>query len=580
MTDPTPHERPGDAAQRPYYITTPIYYVNDRPHIGHCYTTLLADVAARAQRLMGREVFFLTGTDEHAEKVVTTAKEKGHTPMEWATINAGRFKEAFAFMNFSNDDFVRTTEDRHKDRASAYIQRLVDSGDIELGDYEGWWDGSQEEYVTETTAKEHDFKSPVTGKPLEKRVEQNYFFRLDNYEAWLKEQIETGAVRVLPEARKNEVLGRIRTGLNRVPVSRKIKPGDPDWGVVMPNDPEHRVYVWIEALCNYLTMVDQPDRRAFWPKDRPLAVHLMAKDILWFHAVIWPAMLHALGEQPPATVYAHAYWIAEGKKMSKSLGNFIEIDTLKAYADKYSLDAVRWFLTTQGPLGANDADFAHARFVEVYNSDLANSFGNSTSRVGNMVDKYFDGELPRTCDGRFGFEGGKALQLALEARAAAGKGADGPIRTFDFGALTADATARFAEAMGLLDLEAAMGEGLKIVRIVDEFITYAAPFTLAKQIGTLENADRALATILYSCAEALRIASLLLSPAMPEKTAGLWRTWNCGHLTDPADPNSPFVAPLAELAAWGGPHGFKAGDRIAKGDVLFMRADAAEPAPA
>tara|TARA_R110000782_G_scaffold19140_7_gene52289 strand:- start:22725 stop:24482 length:1758 start_codon:yes stop_codon:yes gene_type:complete len=585
MTDPQTDDQPqhrapaGDTA--PYYITTPIYYVNDRPHIGHCYTTLLADVAARAQRLMGRDVFFLTGTDEHAEKVVTTAKDKGHTPMEWATINAGRFKDAFAFMNFSHDDFVRTTEDRHKDRASAYIQRLVDSGDIELGDYEGWWDGSQEEYVTETTAKEHDFKSPVTGKPLEKRVEQNYFFRLDKYEAWLKDRIESGAVRVLPDARKNEVLGRIKTGLNRVPVSRKIKPGDPDWGVVMPNDPEHRVYVWIEALCNYLTMVDQQDRRDFWPKDRPLAVHLMAKDILWFHAVIWPAMLHALGEQPPATVYAHAYWIAEGKKMSKSLGNFIEIDTLRAYADKYSLDSVRWFLTTQGPLGANDADFAHARFVEVYNSDLANSVGNSTSRVGNMVAKYFDGMIPGTCNGQFGFPDGSALQTAMKALVAAGKAqSDAPLRQFDFPSFVAGAVGEASHALELLDLERYFHRAMTIVNYVDDFISYSAPFTLAKQIDTLDDGRHALASILYSCAEALRIATLLLHPVMPEKMTELWRNWNCAHLTDPQDANSAFVAPLSELAAWGGAHSIKKGQTIAKGAVLFMRADAAEPAPA
>ena len=385
---------------------------------------------------------------------------------------------------------------------------------------------------------------------------------------------------MLPEARKNEVLGRFKGGLNRVPVSRKIKPGDPDWGVVMPGDPEHRVYVWIEALCNYLTIVDQPgqpDRRAFWPKDRPLAVHLMAKDILWFHAVVWPAMLHALGEQPPATVYAHAYWIAEGKKMSKSLGNFVEIDTLRAYADRYSLDAVRWFLATQGPLGANDADFAHARFVEVYNADLANSFGNSASRVGNMIDKYFSGVLGKTCDGRFGFEGGKALQAALDARAAAGKPAEGPARTFDFAALTRDAAARFRDGVDRLDLEAALGEGLAIVRAVDEFITYSAPFTLAKRDD--EAARGALGAILYSCAEALRIASLLLSPAMPRKTAALWQAWGCAHLRDPSDENSGFVAPLAELAAWGGAHAVRADQVIAKGDALFMRADAAEAAP-
>jgi methionyl-tRNA synthetase len=564
----------------PCYITTPIYYVNDRPHIGHCYTTLLADVAARAQRMLGREVFFLTGTDEHAEKVSKAAAERGLTPLDWATRNAERFKEAFAFMGFSNDDFVRTTEARHTTRASAYIRRLLDSGDIELGDYEGWYDPSQEEYVTESTAKEHEFKSPVTGKPLERRTEQNYFFHLDKYEGWLRDRIESGAIRVLPEARRNEVMGRIRQGLQRVPVSRRIKEGDADWGIRMPNDPDHRIYVWIEALCNYLTMVDQPDRRRFWPGDRPLAVHLMAKDILWFHAVIWPCMLHALGEQPPATVYAHAYWISEGRKMSKSLGNFIEIDQLRAYAEKFSLDAVRWFLTTQGPLGATDADFAHARFIEVYNSDLANGIGNATSRVGNMFEKYFEGRVARTCDGRFGFPDGKAMPIAMAARAAAGKPADDPGRTFDLAASAARAVEIATEAVGRLALDEALGAGLRLSREVDEFISHTAPFTLAKRLGDHEHAEKALATILYSCAEALRIASLLLYPAMPAKAAEIWRNWGCSPLNDPDDPDSGFQAPLAELAAWAHPEwGLKVGQAIRKGEALFMRADPAEAPP-
>lgn len=571
----------------PYYVTTPIYYVNDRPHIGHCYTTLVADVAARAQRLIGREVFFLTGTDEHAEKVVTSAREHGMSPMQWATHNAERFKEAFAFMGFSNDDFVRTTEDRHTTRASAYIQRLVDSGDIELGDYEGWFDPSQEEYVTETVAKEHEYKSPVTGRPLEKRTEQNYFFRLDKHEAWLKDQIESGAIRVLPDARKNEVLGRIKGGLQKVPVSRKIKEGDEDWGIAMPGDPEHRIYVWIEALCNYLTVVDTDDRRAFWPRvsepPRPGAeasiVHFMAKDILWFHAVIWPCMLRALGERPPCTVYAHAYWISEGTKMSKSLGNFIEIDQLRAYAEKFSLDAVRWFLMTQGPLGATDADFAHHRFIEVYNADLANGVGNAVARVGNMIDKYLNGACDRTCNGEFGLPGGKALGIALAAREAAGKPVDDPTRTFDFAQLTNDAVeaaTRFADEPRL---EEALQLGRQIVREVDDFISYTAPFTLAKRLDEHEHADKALSTILYSCAEALRIATLLLAPAMPAKMAEVWRNWSCAHLNDPDDPDSGFVAPLRELGAWGGEHAIKVGQSITKGEALFMRADPNDPAP-
>ncbi len=565
-----------NANQTPYYITTPIYYVNDRPHIGHCYTTLIADVAARAQRLVGRDVFFLTGTDEHAEKVSKTAAENDKTPMEWATINAERFKEAFAFMNFSNDDFVRTTEERHKAKAVEYITRLKDEGIITLGDYEGWYDPSQEEYLTEMVAKEHDFKSPVTGRPLEKRVEQNWFFDLPRYEPWLRDQIESGEIRVLPEARKNEVLGRLKQGLRPVPVSRKIKEGDADWGIQMPGDDEHRIYVWIEALCNYLTTVDNDERAKYWDGE---VVHLMAKDILWFHAVVWPAMLHALGKKPPKTVYAHAYWIAEGAKMSKSLGNFIEIDLLQAYAEKYSLDAMRWFLATQGPLGANDADFAHARFIEVYNADLANSVGNSMSRVSNMFHKYFDGTIAQVCDGKFGFEDGTSLQTALAALENAGKKADDPNRTYELAAFTQQAVDNAACALETMNLETMLDSGRSIVRHVDEFISYCAPFTLAKQVDSLEDGPHALSSILYSCAEALRVASLLLSPAMPEKMAELWRNWNCTHLTDPNDPNSGFVAPLSELAKWGGEYSLKPGQKIAKGEALFMRADAKEPAP-
>ncbi len=573
MTSNPPSDAPN---QTPYYVTTPIYYVNDRPHIGHCYTTLIADVAARAQRLVGRDVFFLTGTDEHAEKVSKTAAENNKTPYEWATINADRFKAAFEFMNFSNDDFVRTTEDRHKDKAAAYIKQLLDQGDIELGDYEGWYDPSQEEYLTEIVAKENNYNSPVTGKPLEKRVEQNYFFRLDNYQSWLEEQFANDTIQILPGARKNEVLGRLKQGLMKVPVSRKIKEDDADWGIKMPTDDSHRIYVWIEALCNYLTTVDTDDRRKYWEGE---VTHLMAKDILWFHAIIWPAMLHALGKEPPKTVYAHAYWIAEGTKMSKSLGNFIEIDLLQAYAEKYSLDAVRWFLTTQGPLGANDADFAHARFVEVYNADLANSIGNSMSRVGNMVAKYFEGTVPATCNGQFGFPDGSSLQTARKALENAGKPVDDPDRTFDFATFTAEATAKYLEALDRVDLETALDTARSIVREVDEFISYSAPFTLAKQLDTLDDAPHALRSILYSCAEALRIASLLLSPAMPQKMAQLWDAWNCEHLTDPSDPNSSLVAPLSELAQWMGPYSIKAGQSITKGDALFMRADTNEPAP-
>lgn len=541
--------------QTPYYVTTPIYYVNDRPHIGHCYTTLLGDVAARFERLRrgsGKDVFFLTGTDEHAEKVVETATKRGLSPMEWATQNAEEFRKAFAFMGFSYDDFVRTTEPRHTGRASAYIARLMKSGDIELGDYEGWWDASQEEYLTETVAKEANFVSPVSGKPLERRKEQNYFFNLPRFAERLEKMISSDEIRVLPEARKNEVLGRIRGGLQRVPVSRRIREGDADWGIRMPGDPAHRVYVWIEALCNYLTVVDNEaapstaaqeggSRRRFWPA----SVHLMAKDILWFHAVIWPAMLLALGEKPPKTVYAHAYWVREGRKMSKSLGNFIEIETLEAYAKKYSLDAVRWYLLTQGPLGATDADFSHAKFVEVYNADLANGIGNCASRVGNMIEKYFGGEVPDP--------------KGVTAHA----GSDWP-------AITSAITRRAIEAARRMELGAVVGAGMELVRAVDGYINVTAPFKLAKTIDAdaTGKAKDQLAAILYHCAEAVRIASLLLSPALIGKMESLWKVWGC----------APGEAGLEALCAFGGACGLKPGGKIAKGEALFMRADPAEAA--
>jgi len=604
-TPPMPSPTP-----RPYYITTPIYYVNDRPHIGHCYTTTVADVAARFARLLGRDTFFLTGTDEHAEKVVKTAQERGKTPQEWADINAAEFVKAFDLMSIDADDFMRTSQERHKARASGYIKRLMDSGDIYLGDYKGWYDPSQEEYLTETVAKEAGYKSPVTGKPLEERIEKNYFFRLSKYEEELLAAIasgekgEPGGYRILPEARKNEVLGRLRQGLNDVPVSRAVKEGDADWGILMPGDAGHRVYVWIEALCNYLSAVDNTtepatadaeggSRERYWPP----AVHVMAKDILWFHAVIWPAMLLALGKPLPGVIYAHAYFVAEGRKMSKSLGNFIEIDQLAAYAGwvvdserkqaekegreprALGIDPVRWFLATQGPLGANDADFAHAKFVEVYNADLANGIGNCASRVGNMIEKYFDGVVPDAL--------GKSVYSTsdlggMEVSDPGGSGI--PLQHPSYPMTDWPALAREAVRDVCLNFEAfslgdCVAEGRMFSSEVDIFINSTAPFKLAKTLADNPAARNELAAILYNCAEAIRIASLLLSPALPNKMAELWRHWHCSPLKDPDNPNSGFIAPLAELAEWGGKHSLKPGQRIDKFPALFMRASTDEAPP-
>ncbi len=530
-----------------FYVTTPIYYVNDRPHIGHCFSTVAADVMARFQRLFGREVFLLTGTDEHADKVVTTAREKGLTTLQWADQNAAAFAEAFRLFNISNDDFIRTTQDRHKSKVLEYIRKLQAHGDVYLGEYTGWWDASQEEYLTETTAKEAGYNSPVTGKPLVKRTEKNYFFRLSAYQDRLAKHIAENEDFILPEARRNEVLGRLRDGLQDIPMSRGVT-GDADdpsrWGILMPDDPTHRIYVWIDALFNYLTVVDTPERRKFWPP----RVHLLAKDILWFHAVIWPCLLMALGEALPKTVYAHAYFVRDGRKMSKSLGNFIDLDVIKAYCDKYSRDALRWYLATQGPLHTADADFAHPKFVETYNAELANGIGNATSRVGNMIEKYFGGKVPDP-------KGVKQID---------------DLREFGWPEINATAVRGAIAKADAFDLAGALHEGVMLVRKVDAYINVTEPFKLAKRVEAEPALKDRLAAILYHCAEALRVASIIMSPAIPEACARLWKSWSC---------TPPEGAHLGSLAAYDGPHSLKPGQALVKGEPLFMRADPAEPAP-
>ncbi len=547
------------------YITTPIYYVNDRPHIGHCYTSTIADVLARYQRFLrgeptppttspghqpgggGSGVFLLTGTDEHADKVVTSAAEHGHTPQAWCDRNAQAFREAFAFMGVAHDDFIRTTEPRHKDRVPVYIRALLDSGDIYKGAYTGWYDEGQEEYVTESAARDANFKSTISGKPLVQRTEDCYFFRLSKHQPALLALLTDNPQFVRPEARRQEVLGRLRQGLNDVPVSRPVT-DDPatQWGIRIPGDPSHRVYVWIDALFNYLTVVDTPERRHFWPAH----VHLIGKDILWFHAVIWPALLLSLRASSPAyswvslsrCVYGHGWWVSEGQKMSKSLGNFIDLARLRAYADRYSLDALRWYLLTQGPLGGTDADFSHAKFVEVFNADLANGIGNCASRVGNMIEKYFAGALPAA--------------LATPP-------------TPDDTRLTEACAAAAREALASLDADdpaGAAGQGIRVVRAVDEYISATAPFKLAKDPANLPRVG----DILARCAEGVRVASALLAPVMPAKMDTLWRTWDCAP---------PTGARLADVIAFGGPCALRPGQRVAKGEILFLRANPDDPAP-
>jgi methionyl-tRNA synthetase len=503
---------------RSFYITTPIYYVNDRPHIGHVYTTTIADVLARYRRLTGDKVFFLTGTDEHAAKVVDAAAQRGLTAQQWADQNAQAFEDTFHRLGIANDDFIRTSQPRHKERVQQYVKELLASGDVYLGEYEGWYDAGQEEYLPESKAKEYNYQSPFNKKPLVRKKEKNYFFKLSSYGDKLLKLLDENPALVKPDARRNEVIGRIREGLNDVPISRT---GGSDWGIRIPGDEEHVIYVWIDALFNYISTVDTDERRGFWPAN----VHLIAKDILWFHAVIWPAMLMALQKQPgrewvklPGQVYAHSFWISEGQKMSKSMGNFIDLEKIDHYVSVFGLDALRYFLTSNGPMGTTDSDFAEAKFIETYNTDLANTLGNCSSRIGNMINRYFAGKVPPI--------------HADDEKAAAVREA------------AAKAVKDYTKAMNELSTDGATAAALDLVRAVDNYIEQTQPFKLAKDPANLP----AVGTVLYNCAEAIRIASVLLWPVIPGKIEALWQRLGLDYATPLANSGQGF---FNDWTVWG-----------------------------
>ncbi len=533
------------------YITTPIYYVNDKPHIGHVFTTTLADVYARHQRACGRNVFFLTGTDEHATKVVDSAAEHGVTPLQWADQNATAFQEVFAELQLSFDDFIRTSQERHKSKVVRYIRTLMDSGDVYLGKYEGWYDANQEEYVPDNKAREQNHLSAITGKPLVRKTEDNYFFKLSAYRQALLDHYAAHPEFVKPEARRNEIINRIQEA-GDVPITRT---GMGEWGIKVPGDEKHTIYVWIDALFNYLTTVDTNDRRAFWSS---APIHTLAKDILWFHAAIWPAMLMAMGKcegyqwvKQPRLIYAHSFWISEGQKMSKSLGNFIDLAAIRNYVSTYGLDALRWYMITQGPLETTDANFSSQHFHDVYHADLVNTVGNCASRVTAMIGKYFDGEVPGETSKR------PNIQTSKDAGAMNASSAS----DFDLPAAAKRALEQSMDAMEAFDLAGAAAAGIGLLRRVDAFINATEPFKVAKDPARKDE----LATILYQCAESVRIASVLLSPVLIAKMPDLWSALGV------SGPSAE--SPLPSLAQWSG---LKPGTKIQK-VALYPRVEAAQP---
>jgi methionyl-tRNA synthetase len=470
-----------------YYVTTPIYYVNDVPHIGHSYTTIAADVLARYHRQAGRDVRLLTGTDEHGIKIVKAAAEKGLTPKDLADEVVVGFQQLWADLNISHDDFIRTSQPRHEKRVQDLVTRLVERDEIYLGKYEGWYDEGQEEFVTESAARDNEYKSAISDRPLTRYSEPSYFFRLSKWIPALIEHIQANPQFVQPDARRNEVLSKLAQGVEDLSISRQQeKLGN--WGVPMPNDPTHSIYVWIDALSNYYTALglpeigDEHDAEAaeYWPCD----VHLIGKDILWFHAVYWPCMLMALELPLPKCVFAHGWWTSEGRKMSKTLGNFISREQIADICREYSRDVYRYFLLRAVAFGA-DGDFSRAALRLRYNNDLANGVGNLLSRTVNMIGRYFDGLVP---EGEGGAEAAPIRQAAADLARVAPE---------------AMAACRFHTYLD------AVGE---LVGATNRYIDTTEPFKLAKDPSQRQR----LAGILYTCAEAVRLILLYLRPVMPE----------------------------------------------------------------
>jgi methionyl-tRNA synthetase len=460
-----------------FYVTTPIYYVNDVPHIGHAYTTLACDTMARFARLDGRRVYFLTGTDEHGQKVEKAAAAAGLAPQAFTDRVSQRFRDLTDRMQLSNDDFIRTTEARHKAGVEELWRELVRREQIYLGTYAGWYSVRDESFYAESELV--DGQAP-TGAPVEWVEEPSYFFRLSAWQEPLLRFYDEHPDFVLPAARRNEVTSFVKGGLQDLSVSRTSF----RWGIPVPDDPGHVIYVWLDALTNYMTALGYPDRaaeryRTFWPAD----VHVVGKDILRFHAVYWPAFLLAAGLEPPRRIYAHGWWTVEGQKISKSLGNVI--DPVQLIED-YGLDQTRYFLLREVPFG-NDGDFSHSAMINRMNRDLANDYGNLVQRVLSLIQ--------RNCEGRLPAPG--ALADADRELLAATDALLEQVR----GAMAVQALSRALEAI------------FEVVAAANRYVDAQAPWALRKTDPSR------MATVLHTLAETIRRLALLTQAFMPEASA-------------------------------------------------------------
>jgi len=467
-----------------FYITTPIYYVNDKPHIGHAYTTLACDALARFKRLDGFAVRFLTGTDEHGQKVEKSAMAAGVAPLTFCDGVSQNFRDLAKAMKVTNDDFIRTTEPRHAAAAQEVWTRLEERGQIYLGGYQGWYSVRDEAFFAESelTKGANGEKLAPTGAPVEWVEEPSYFFRLSDWQEPLLKFYEENPGFIMPTARRNEVLSFVKSGLQDLSISRTSF----SWGIPVPGNPDHIMYVWLDALTNYITALGFPDTEAelyksFWPAD----VHMVGKDILRFHAVFWPAFLMAAGLEPPKRVFAHGWWTNEGQKISKSLGNVIDPYEL---IETFGLDQTRYFLLREVPFGS-DGDFSRRAITQRKNSELANDYGNLCQRVLSMIAKNCAGKVPTP--GAFAEDDemllGKAAGLLAEVRA------------------TMDNQA-FNDALEQIWV---------VIRAANAYIDRQAPWTLRKT-------DPArMETVLYVLAEVIRRIAMMTQPFMPDASAAI-----------------------------------------------------------